>query len=74
MESQLSQDYVVDSRYRGAKKAVDNNAGLRYLNEYLQRRKERLAIPSEEAVEDRFIMSGPGDSTYGFKNSFGANK
>ena len=72
MDSQLSQDYSVDSRYRGLKRAEDNDAAKRFVKTFLQRKSERdkLAIGADLAQEDRFFIAGPGQSQYTFKNAF----
>ena len=41
MSIQTSQDYSVDSRYRGAKGAVDNTAGKAFLNKFIQARRQQ---------------------------------
>ena len=76
MQTQLSQNYAVDARYRGLKRAVDNNAGLKFVQGYLQRHKnqDQFNVAEERTNENRFLMAGPGDSVYGFRNSFQASK
>jgi hypothetical protein len=76
MQTQLSQDYTVDARYRGMNRSVDNAAGLKFVQSYLQRKKDadQAANDSEKMVEDRFLVSGPGNSTYTFKNAFRTSK
>jgi hypothetical protein len=79
MKLQTSQDYDVDNRYQETdgpnnSKVSDNTTGKRFLNEYIgkDRAADKEGITPERRGDDRFIMSGPGDSTYGFKNSFRA--
>jgi hypothetical protein len=74
MTIQTSQDYSVDSRYRGGKGAKDNNAGKSFLKKFIgDRRQQQKPNTTEQRKEDNtFIVSGPGDSTYSFKNSFRA--
>ena len=74
MSLQTSTDYSVDNRYAQAKGAVDNTAGTRFVKNYISKRKEaaRSDITEQRAEDNRFIMSGPGDQTYAFKNAFRA--
>jgi len=74
MSLQTSTDYDVDNRYAQARGAVDNTAGKRFLKNYIDKRKVvgRADITEQRSGDDRFIMSGPGDQTYGFKNGFRA--
>lgn len=74
MSIQTSQDYSVDSRYRGGKGAKDNVAGKAFLNKYVQaqRQQNKAGITQQREEDDRFVMAGPGDSTYSFKNAFRA--
>jgi hypothetical protein len=74
MSLQTSTDYDVDNRYAQARGAVDNTAGKRFLKNYIDKRKAagRADITEQRSGDDRFIMSGPGDQTYGFKNAFRA--
>ena len=41
MDSQLSQDYSVDSRYRGMKRAEDNDDAKKFVKTFLERKSER---------------------------------
>jgi len=77
MKLDTSQDYDVDNRYQEASgpngsNMSDNTSGKRFLKEYIEKNKDanKQNIDSERREDDRFIISGPGDSTYGFKNSF----
>lgn len=74
MSIQTSQDYSVDSRYHGGKGAVDNKSGKQFLNRYLGQRKQeqKPGVTEQRKEDDRFVVSGPGDTTYGFKNAFRA--
>jgi hypothetical protein len=74
MTVQLSQDYDVDSRYAAGKDAIDDEAGKRFLEQYIEQRREALKPGTDQQPEDKFIVSGPGDTTYGFRNSFRASK
>lgn len=74
MDSQTSTDYDVDNRYRGARRASDNQSGKRAAARDLARRRaaQRSTATQDRKEDNRFIVSGPGDSTYSFKNAFGA--
>ena len=74
MQQQLSQTYDVDARYAETKRAVDNKASKQFVASYIKRRKIANENGQEKALEDRFIVSGPGDSNYSFKNAFRASK
>ena len=74
MNHQSSTDYDVDNRYSGVERALDNEQGKRAAARSMAKR--RLAQRSSEAQnrkeDDRFVVSGPGDATYSFKNAYGA--
>jgi hypothetical protein len=74
MSSQSSTDYGVDNRYRGVKNALDNVQGKRAAARAIAQRRieQRTDLEQERREDDRFIVSGPGDSTYAFKNAYGA--
>jgi hypothetical protein len=74
MNRQLSQDYDVDSRYKGGKRAIDNTAGKAFVMKFLQERQATKEIPygPDLRTEDRFIVAGPGESNYSFRNAFRA--
>lgn len=74
MAVQLSQDYNVDSRYAAGKSAVDNEEGKRFLERYIEQRRELSKPVADQQPEDKFILSGPGDTLYGFRNAFRASK
>jgi len=76
MQHQFNQTYSVDSRYRGLENAVDNEVGKAFVKSYINRRrnKEKPNISDERRADDRFVVSGPGSSSYSFKNSFRASK
>ena len=71
---QLSQTYDVDARYAETKRAVDNKTSKQFVASYIKRRKIADGIGQERSSEDRFVVAGPGDGTYSFKNSFRASK
>ena len=72
MDAQLSQDYSVDSRYRGLKQAEDDNSAKKFVKIFLQRKADRdkVSITNDLAQEDRFFIAGPGESQYTFRNAF----
>lgn len=72
MDSQLSQDYSVDSRYRGMKRAEDNKEARRFVKSFLQRGADRqkMSLGVDLGQEDRFFVAGPGQSQYTFRNAF----
>jgi len=79
MNLQTSQDYDVDNRYQetdgpNGSNVSDNISGKRFLKEYIEKSKDanEQNITPERREDDRFVMSGPGDSTYGFRNAFRA--
>lgn len=74
MNPQLSQDYDVDARYTGGRGSVDNTRAKGFLKGYidLMRSDQRPNLGYERALEDRFVMIGPGDSKYSFRNDFRA--
>lgn len=76
MKPQLSQDYNVDGRYTGGKNSADNEVGKAFVASYLQRRKiEARGDTSADRQEDgRFVVAGPGNSSYTFRNGFRASK
>lgn len=74
MNPQLSQDYDVDARYKGGRGSIDNTAANQFLRGYidLMRTSGRPNQSADAASEDRFIVSGPGNTNYSFKNDFKA--
>jgi hypothetical protein len=62
MTSKLSQDYAVDNRYRGLKEAGDNDAGKRFLSQYMKRDRKASApdITSQRQDDDRFVLVAEG--------------
>ena len=74
MSLQNSTDYGVDNRYRGAKNASDNTSGKRAaaMAVALKRVEQRQRVTEDRKEDDRFVVSGPGDATYSFKNAYGA--
>lgn len=75
MNPQLSQDYTVDSRYRGMSRAQDNASGKGFVSSFIKRKELDKPLSGPELrQEDRFFISGPGDSQYTFRNGFTVNK
>jgi hypothetical protein len=76
MRPQLSQDYKVDARYTGGKNSVDNTAGEAFLNRFLERKRDaaRPDLSADQQTEDRFIVRGPGNAGYSFRNGFRASR
>lgn len=74
MQQQFSQSYNVDARYAETKRATDNQASKQFVESYIKRRKNANRNVSEKEIESRFVVSGPGDSFYSFRNAFRASK
>jgi len=76
MDRKPSTDYEVDNRYRGVKNASDNESGKRFLEKFLSAHLEsqRPSLTEDRQGEGRFLMSGPGDATYSFKNAYAARR
>jgi hypothetical protein len=74
MDIQTSTDYDIDNRYHGARGATDNNAGKRAMAKAIAQRRidQRPTLTQDRQNENRFVVSGPGDATYSFKNAYGA--
>ena len=80
MKLETSQDYDVDNRLKDTDgptgtSVSDNTCGKRFLTRYINNPKDliRQNAASDGQDENRFIMSGPGDITYGFRNAFRAS-
>lgn len=80
MKLETSQDYDVDNRYEetdgpNGSSVSDNNSGKKFLTRYINNSKDLIKqnAASDGQDEGRFIMSGPGDVTYGFRNAFRAS-
>ena len=76
MNPQLSQDYDVDARYHGGKRSVDNEAAKYFVRRYIRDRQaqNRPNMAEEQSTEGRFIMQGPGEAGYTFRNAFRPSK
>jgi len=74
MSLQTSTGYDVDNRYAQTRGAKDNTSGKRFVKEYINKRRagNRPDTAEQRGEDNRFVMSGPGDQTYGFKNGFRA--
>ena len=74
MNHQSSTDYDVDNRYRGTRRAIDNEQGKRAAARAVAQRRlsQRPTLVQNRKEDDRFVVSGPGDATYSFKNAYGA--
>lgn len=74
MNHQSSTDYDVDNRYSGTQGAVDNVQGKRAAAKAVAQRRvaQRSTTAEDRREDDRFIVSGPGNATYSFRNAYGA--
>lgn len=74
MSLQTSTDYDVDNRYRGVNRALDDESGKRTAARALARRRieQRSSLTQDRKEDNRFLVSGPGDAMYSFKNAYGA--
>ena len=62
MTTKFSQNYGVDNRYRGLKDAQDNEAGKKFLAQYMERdrKSDSADITSQRKEDDRFVLAGEG--------------
>ena len=62
MAQKLSQLYDVDNRYREAKGVADNEAGKKFLKDFIARDKELAKDPVEPSrrEDDKFILPAQG--------------
>ena len=62
MTKHLSQDYSVDNRYRGHEEAQDNEPGLRFLSQYMERSQAAKAdnLEQQRLGDGRFTFAGEG--------------
>ena len=76
MKPQFSQTYDVDARYAAGKGSIDNSAGKAFLNSYINRMREEQKpdYGSDLNNEDKFIVNGPGSTSYSFRNAFRATQ
>jgi hypothetical protein len=76
MKPQLSQDYNVDARYVGGRNSVDNNVGKAFVSRYISRMREekKPEITADRREDNRFVIDGPGSTSYTFKNGFRAKQ
>ncbi len=78
MAKNRSQDYDVDNRRLNTEQASDNEAGKKFLSQYLEakRRKDAYPIGNERQRDDRFIVPALNqtDGEITFKNLFRATQ
>jgi len=76
MNREPSTDYEVDNRYRNTRNASDNDSGKQFLDRFISMRldAQRPSLTADRRGEGRFLMSGPGDATYSFKNAYAASR
>jgi len=76
MIPKLSQTYNVDARYKAGRNSIDNTVATGFLKGYLGalRAAKRPNQAGELSQEDRFVVNGPGDGTYSFRNNFRAKQ
>ena len=62
MAQKLSQLYDVDNRFREAKGVADNEAGKRFLKDFIARDKElgKDPVDSQRREDDKFILPAQG--------------
>lgn len=62
MTSKFSQNYGVDNRYRGLEQAQDNDAGRKFLSQYVKRDRKASApdTTSQRLEDDRFVLAAEG--------------
>lgn len=60
----------------GKQCATDNSEGKHFLNKFIDQKKasEETHLTQQRKQDNRFLVSGPGDSEYSFKNAFAAQK
>ena len=62
MIPQTSTTYNVDNRYRGVEQAVDNKAGAKFLQKYIERKRKSdiNRIGNTKEQQGRFVLGGMG--------------
>ena len=62
MRPQTSTTYNVDNRYRGVEQAVDNKAGAKFLQKYIERKRKSdiNRIGNTKEQQGRFVLGGMG--------------
>lgn len=84
MNNETRQSYDIDNRRAGTYAsamgkswaASDNEGGNQFLQNYLSKKRleETPNLDFEKSQEGRIVMSGPGDTSYGFRNQFRASQ
>ena len=76
MNLEPSTDYKVDNRYKNTRNASDNDSGRQFLDRFISMRSDaqRPSLTADRKGEGRFLMSGPGDAMYSFKNAYAASR
>ena len=72
MDMQTRDGYMVDNRYRGVKRAVDNSTQRDFLSKFIEKHRQAQGtnLTEDRKEDDRFVVSGPGDNMYTFKNAY----
>jgi len=62
MGPQTSTTYDVDNRYRGVERAIDNKAGAKFLQKYIERKRESdiNRVGNTREQQGRFVFGGMG--------------
>ena len=84
MNNETRQSYDIDNRRAGTYAsamgkswaASDNERANQFLQNYLSKKRleETPNLDFEKSQEGRIVMSGPGDTNYGFRNQFRASQ
>jgi hypothetical protein len=76
MDTQTRDGYMVDNRYHGVKKAIDSPAQRDFLSRFIERHKQAQGtnLTEDRKEDDRFVVSGPGNNMYTFKNAYGSER
>jgi hypothetical protein len=62
MRPQTSTTHGVDNRYRGVERAIDDNSGVKFLQKYIERKRESdiNRIGNTREHQGRFVFGGMG--------------
>lgn len=62
MRPQTSTTYDVDNRYRGVERAIDDRAGAKFLQKYIERKRESDVnrVGNTREQQGRFVFGGMG--------------
>jgi hypothetical protein len=76
MDTQTGTGYTVDNRYRNVKGASDNTASVQFLNRFIEnhRQNQNTGIAQQRKEDNRFVVSGPGNTMYTFKNAYNSQQ